>query len=771
MSNKVKKRTSRHAAGRAAVKKGTAFENDIADLYRLLGAEVVQNIEISHKKVDLLATFGVPGSSTKHRVIVECKDEKRRVADNQRVMQFHGLLQSARKLGVAESAEIITRKPWSDVAKGYAKENGLGLYTYAEKIAQLIDFSSYLRDAVSRFDNKDERRPNEPPLGSYYVSSSAERKTKSVAEKISFLDRHLFDWANGNGKEAHIAILGEYGTGKTSLCQKLTRDLAESYLRAPGSNRVPVLFNLREFTKKLDIEAFITSFLDKECGVLNPRFKLFRAMNEAGILLMIFDGFDEMAVKVDADTLEVNLQEIDKLAGAPLSKVILTSRNEYFAGTEEEKRVLRPSSTVIETRSTQYDRINLITWNDEQVDLFLERRVPLIAGARQPWTHYRDSIKGIPDLSDLSKRPVLLDMIARTLPDLIASGKPIDRPNLYETYLLGEMKRQRILKRRELLLSEEARFSLLERLSLDIYFGTLSAISYGEGLLRVSEFLNPPKSELAAYTREFLSCSFLMRKGDDYRFSHTSIMEYLTAKALSAEIRGKFTKEFPRRPLTPVVTGFLTEMNPSTTTLWEWIESTKVRPIYDQNHLGGNAATLLCALDKSALKGRDLSGAALIGADLSLADLTETKLAGTLMVNVNLMNARFTEDVVREAQLQTCIGSAFLMGNIGDELEQQRPGYRSQIATDMVLTAFAREPDLSVLTWSLSGSGEQFLFWFIFTILENHTLRAIPRLTASNPWITGIFFFADQTDELRGRLPKPLNHFLEQHIQLRDIPL
>src|ERR1700694_4659236 len=123
---------------------GSQFENEVADLYRRLGARVSQNIEVCQKKVDVLATFSLPGASASHRVIVECKDERRATADNQRVMQFKGLLETARKAGYADSAEIITRVPWSDAAKGFARESGVGVLTYSEKIAELIDFRIYL---------------------------------------------------------------------------------------------------------------------------------------------------------------------------------------------------------------------------------------------------------------------------------------------------------------------------------------------------------------------------------------------------------------------------------------------------------------------------------------------------------------------------------------------------------------------------------------------------------------------------------------------------
>lgn len=434
-------------------------------------------------------------------MIVECKDERKAVAQNQRVMEFNGLLDTARKSDEADSAEIITRVPWSDQAKGFARKSGITLLTYEEKIAQLIDFTSYLKDIVDRFEKGDPRRPSEPPLGAYYVDLSAEHGHGEKTEKIPVIDDYIKQWLEHKGTQQHLAILGEYGTGKTSWCQKLAHDLAASYLKTPGSTRIPILFNLREFTKTLKMESLVTSFLDEECCAINPRFKLFQAMNDAGIFLLIFDGFDEMAVRVDVDTLEMNLQEIEKLAASPKSKVILTSRLEYFISGEEEKKALRPKGELLATRETEYRPLRIKPWDDEQVNLFLKRRVPLIEEAEQPWTYYRDRIREIEGLSDLSRRPVLLEMIAKTLPQLIASGKPINRPNLYETYLMGEIKRQKILKKRKLLLSEPARFSLLQHLALDFFVGDLSAITFTDALKHIEEIVNPPSSEIEAYTR------------------------------------------------------------------------------------------------------------------------------------------------------------------------------------------------------------------------------------------------------------------------------
>lgn len=638
----------RSAAGKASVVKGRKFEDDVAELYRLQGAEVVQNIEICNKKVDILATFSYP---FRHRVLVECKDEGRAVAANQRVREFDSLLKSARKLDEAESAEIITRKPWGDAAQGCARETGIRLLTYAEKIASLIDFTRYLKELVGKFDERDPARPSEPALGKYYVDLSAVRFTKDGEEKVEVIDTHVNQWLGRSDTGQHLAIFGEYGAGKSTFCQKLAHDHAASFLRDPNSSRIPILLNLREFIGKLDIEAYITSFLDRECKVSNPKIDLFRAMNDAGIFLLIFDGLDEMAVKVDADTLESNLVEIDKLAASPNGKVILTSRPEYFVSAREEQEAVSPTLNPLASRKAKYDPVKILPWDENQVHEFLQKRVPLVEGATEPWTFYAERIKSIGSLSDLSQRPVLLDMIVKTLPTLIATKTPINRPNLYRTYLVGEIKRQKIQKRRTFLITEGDRLSLLQQMAVSVYGREISSINFADASKLIEEKIKPPKYELEAHTRDFLTNSFLIRKGDDYHFSHKSIMEYLVAARFSEDIKKHDPTAFLGSPLQPAVVDFLKEFEPDTNTLLRWIDRTKQRSLSLSTCLGGNAATLLCAMSKDALSGKDISCADLSYANLRLADLSGAKLKGTSLRGANLCAARFSKEQLAEAKI------------------------------------------------------------------------------------------------------------------------
>jgi len=416
------------------------------------------------------------------------------------------------------------------------------------------------------------------------------------------------------------------------------------------ASRIPILLNLRDFIGKLDLEAYITSFLDRECKVVNPRIELFRAMNEVGIFLLIFDGFDEMAVKVDADTLESNLLEIEKLAASNQSKVMLTSRPEYFVSAREEGDVLSPTVNPFLTRTTHYEPLKILPWNEEQVESFLQKRVPLVKGASQPWTYYRDRIKKIGSLSDLSQRPVLLDMIVKTLPRMISSGETINLPNLYKSYLIGEMKRQKVLKKRTFLLSDDARLELLQELAVQVFSSVTQSITFADALKLIETQIAPPKHELEAHTRDFLTNSFLVRKGDDYRLSHKSILEFLVAMRLNEEIRSGDPVMFRVFGLNYQILGFLKELEPSEATLLRWIQLTR-KPDLRDSRLGMNAAQIIVQGSYSALAGTDLSRTNLVGAQLFRADLRETKFNNTLLRDTILTGAKFFKRNLRSAKL------------------------------------------------------------------------------------------------------------------------
>src|SRR5262249_11988344 len=118
------------------------------------------------------------------------------------------------------------------------------------------------------------------------------------------------------------------------------------------------------------------------------------------------------------------------------------------------------------------------------------------------------------------------------------------------------------------------------------------------------EFSAPQREEMDAHIRDFLSCSFLNREGDQYRFSHRSIMEYLAARDLSGEINSDTPQVFREFKLTPTVRDFLLDLRGDPPGSWQatlrkWIESTRGQSEAQAGYLGGNSITLLNAMGES----------------------------------------------------------------------------------------------------------------------------------------------------------------------------
>ena len=264
-------------------------------------------------------------------------------------------------------------------------------------------------------------------------------------------------------------------------------------------------------------------------------------------------------------------------------------------------------------------------------------------------------------------------MIVKTLPDLLESGKPINRPNLYETYLANELRRQVVSKRRQLLLPREMRFRLLEEVAIDVYLGASLEITFSLAVDRVAATACVPQGEREAYARDFLTCSFLVREKDAYRFSHKSLMEYLVAKAMAREISTTTASALSKKTLEPGVTHFLLEIGVDPKPLWSWVHSTKEALVSDfTTLLGGNAATLLAKSNPQAFIGADMSGVQLQGVDFGKADLRQTRFRQGSLKHVVLSESKFSDGTFAGAS----VGAVRVMiENVGMGWARPIPGY------------------------------------------------------------------------------------------------
>jgi WD40 repeat protein len=472
------------------------------------------------------------------------------------------------------------------------------------------------------------------------------------------MDDYVNEWIDDVATN-HLSILGEYGTGKTSFCRKFAHDLAIRYNKEPLNNRIPILINLRDYSKVMSVRQLITDLLINEYGLRGIDYPLFEKMNEEGLFLMIFDGFDEMAQKVLFDVAYSNFNKIAELAKPKKSKVILTCRTEFFRTHEKEKEILLDVD-----KRKNFDIIYLKEFNDDQIKRFLQKRVPLIEAEKekkQGWEYYHEKIRTVFDLKDLAKRPVLLDLITKYLPELIAKGETINASTLYQTAIQEELKRR--LTVGKTVIEREDRLKLMKLLAMWMYNHDKLSIPFEnipELLDLKKNFDLKTRTDIEYHLNDFLTCSFLSRDPDgNYRFSHKSFVDFLVAWKFKEDIERDFKDEFNQKQITYEVMQFMKDFDIDRERLYQWTESTKGKSFSVTQYLGGNAVSILnelgedfakkrfdfseAILDYANFPSQDLTGLNFQKASLKNANLNNTILVGSDFTNVDLEGASFGE--------------------------------------------------------------------------------------------------------------------------------
>ena len=172
-------------------------------------------------------------------------------------------------------------------------------------------------------------------------------------------------------------------------------------------------------------------------GLSRTTFDVFLFLLFEGRIILILDGFDEMASKVTPLITTRNFHELARCVSRS-AKVLLTCRTHYFKSrTEEEEVVLgKTGSSVVSdvARDLYWDLIAregfkiayLRPFTMAQVEEYARKACPDTAAAVVTKIHK------IYNLAELSQRPLLLDMIVRSV-DRLPVGD-INSAQLYEIF-------------------------------------------------------------------------------------------------------------------------------------------------------------------------------------------------------------------------------------------------------------------------------------------------------------------------------------------------
>jgi hypothetical protein len=511
---------------------GRAFERRVGMLFELLGYRVEANRLIAGRQVDLyLEDRSGPLSRC---YIVECKDQANPVNTSQ-YDAFRGRLSAGRNAVSPKLRGILVASVgFVKEAKAQALHEDIELLTISELESSVIDFRQYARDLI--------RRLEDDPALTHFVPPRMVREHLTLAEPAAAA---VAAWM-ADHEANQLTLLGDYGTGKTTFLKHLALELARRYERevieGGARGRVPVFIDLRDYTQALSLKQIILDLLDNH-GIRAASYAAFEYVLREGQVLLILDGFDEMASRGNYRVTLRNFRELNRSA-LGRAKIILSCRSHYFTDQRDVQRFLgRPGLSEVPVSYTDLYReiagrpnfliSYLQEFEPDQVRAYLEHRC---GGQAERVSGF---IACTYNLEELSRRPVLLDMIVTSADRLGEQTEPVTPAILYRIYTDIWLSRNDW----STILEVETKRELLERFAA-------KAIHQDDAQLHYSEIPRLIRSWREGVTgldeeeidRELRAASFLVRdQGGRFRFSHRSFLEFFYARFLvSAAERGDF---------------------------------------------------------------------------------------------------------------------------------------------------------------------------------------------------------------------------------------
>jgi uncharacterized protein YjbI with pentapeptide repeats len=597
------------------------------------------------------------------------------------------------------------------------RHSNLFCFTFDELLEMDADFSGYfawLDQEIKR------RRIDKTYVDLACVKDEIDPKTKEKQGESHYdgrngwIDRYINRWLADPSKE-HLSVLGEFGTGKTWFTLHYAWQLMQRYrtekAKAGPRPRMPMLIPLREYAKALDIKFLISDFFFRKHEVPLRSYSVFEQLNRMGRLLIIFDGFDEMAARVDRQLMIDNFWELTKVV-VPGAKAILTCRTEHFPEAKEGRALLsaelRASTAKLTVEPPRFETLYLEKLDDNQIREAI---------SRQADSSVVERVMKEPQLLDLARRPIMIEFLLEALED-INKGKPADISRIYLYAVRQKMERD--IKEGRTFTSLADKLYFLCELSWEMFSSETPCLNYRLIPNRIRRLFGPEvmeKKNLDYWHNEMIGRTLLIRNGEgDYTLAHRSLMEFFVAYKLTAEL-GLLDDDFadlarqqshvnrsetshnptwcayflrdldakgdiiPIKPLdifsaepieqlslsfgrARLSEGIIELLMPmlrkdadTQVQLRELIETTRDKQTKEMNYVGGNAATLLVRINQTALKDRDLSGvilsrANLMGADLENSLLCDVDLMSANLANSNLKGANFANSNLSGADMR-----------------------------------------------------------------------------------------------------------------------
>ncbi|WP_198318614.1 TIR domain-containing protein [Pseudofrankia inefficax] len=502
----------------------------------------------------------------------------------------------------------------------------------------------------------------------------------------------VVDWLDTRDARL-VLVLADFGHGKTFLTRELARRVP---LLLP--QLTPMLISLQTYEKSHNLDTVLAVHL-QESGEDSVSARAVRRMLDRGQILLIFDGFDELAIRLTYDGAVEHLNMIFS-AVSGRAKVIVTSRTQHFASDQQWRAALRaedqrrsgpparPGEPWLTALGAQVQlfpaarTIRLTGFDDDQILEFLTRHYAH-AGETAPGAAARrrlDLLAGVADLRGLSSTPRMLAFIADLAEaDLLAAratGGQMTQADLYrllvDRWLTLETGRRRPTRGSMPTLSTGQLATAARAVALRLW----TSRADGLDLATLSTVVGQTFPELGPTTLDPAQAVFTIGSGsllvrdeaDRFRFVHSSVLEYLVAVTTAGQIAA--TGDSPalrERELSTLIVDFLIGAA-DRTALERWARALLGDRFTPEERAaaggslperGGTAhANALAVASRLGLRelpvdlaGQDLRGIDLSGRVLRGANLRGANLSGVRLSDVDLTDADLTDADLTSAYL------------------------------------------------------------------------------------------------------------------------
>jgi hypothetical protein len=573
---------------------------------------------------------------------------------------------------------LISDKRVSDSARKQASEDeGIQVFTLSEFLRHKV-WGPYI-DALNALVLK-AKIPDLYVDPGCYRQDTNDREQRSEKEAYTSLDDYMDKWLDERGM-MHISLLGDFGSGKTWFCRHYAYRQLNLYLDDPGNKRLPLLITLRDFNKATTGKQVINDALLEQYKLpfAGSAFDAFQEMNKQGKLLLILDGFDEMARKVDYQTVVDNFWELASLVDDK-SKIILTSRTEYFRWAEESEKILGGEEfgrrTIVLT-PPKFEVLYLEAFNDDQIQEVISKRLGSEQGPA-----VAERIMKNKNLAEMIRKPVLVELLLASMDEV--SIDILKNQAMVYLYATNKLLLRNISAEKTFTSTSDKLYFLCELAWEMIKSGELR-IHYTEIPKRINEYFGEQikdQHELDTWDYDLRNQTMLHRDAAGYyEFAHKSLAEYFVAFKFVAELgclaqnfsqtyceAGNKVCKIPfeakdiedlaqsfgfmllRDEQMKAVRELLWEMLDENCTqrLWQLIDETKHKTPEQVKYCGSNAVYLLkrkgVSFEKAdmaqvCLFAVDFSGISLNNADLHGAYLGEAILGPYSLEKTNLCGA------------------------------------------------------------------------------------------------------------------------------------